>query len=160
MKRRQYLITVLFVGTLLFVLYVTFRASPKLSDLPLFPDWFSRYMDQHDEFRHFIGFGFLAGLGFLMRFDFVSELVSARWARRFRSSPHRTGRLGFFLIAIYLLELAQLAVPTRTFDWLDVINGWGGVIVAWIIWVGWKRQRRRRRRTPRSPGNVAPIEFR
>lgn len=51
---------------------------------------------------------------------------------------------------------------------MDIINGWAGVLLAWIVWLVFKlRQRRRRHREheaaqepPDERGNIAKVDFR
>ena len=68
------------------------------------------------------------------------------------------------MVLVYALELGQLAMPQRDFDWLDVVNGWGGVLFAWGIWFAYKmRQRRHRRRAHErrhEPINISSVRFR
>lgn len=65
---------------------------------------------------------------------------------------------------VYLLELAQLAMPNREFDWLDVVNGWAAVVLAWAIWFAIKSRRRRDRRRAHERRadaiNVSSVRFR
>ena len=112
------------------------------------------------------GYGVLGALTFWVRFDFSdSRFRLMRW---FRTSRYRTGRLGAMFVLIYLLELAQLPLPNRDFDWMDIVNGWIGVLLAWGIWLVFKiRQRRRRRRAreltkepAKDPTNIAKVDFR
>lgn len=156
---------VLFLATIGFILYVTFRSSPKITDIPWFPNSLAVWFDEHDEIRHLIGYGVLAALTFWVRFDFSDSRF--RLVRKFRTSRYRTGRLGALFVLIYLLELAQLPLPDRDFDWMDIINGWIGVVLAWIIWLVFKLRQRRRRREraesgepPKEPDNIAKVDFR
>jgi hypothetical protein len=153
-----------FVLLLATILFFTFRPSSTVGDLSWMPVRWGLWLDDHDEFRHFIGYAVFAFAGFMLNFDSVFNRSRSRFIRRFRSSRNRTGRLGGFLVLVYLLELAQIEMPNRDFDWLDVVNGWGGVLFAWGICFGWRvRQRRQRRRAHErrhEPINVASIRFR
>lgn len=153
-----------FVLLLAAILFFTFRHSTNVSDLSWMPQRWGLWLDEHDEFRHFIGFAVFAAATFLLNFDSVFNRSRSRFIRKFRSSRNRTGRLGALLVMVYALELAQLAVPGRDFDWLDVVNGWGGVLFAWSLWYASKfRQRRQRRRshdTRHEPINVSSVRFR
>jgi hypothetical protein len=128
------------------------------------PQRWGLWLDEHDEFRHFIGFTVFAAVGFMLNFDPIFNRSRSRFVRKFRSSRNRTGRLGAFLVLVYLLELGQLAVPSRDFDWLDIVNGWAGVLFAWSVWFAYKsRQRRQRRRAHErrhDPINVSSVRFR
>lgn len=146
------------------ILFFTFRPSHSVRDISWMPQRWGLWLDEHDEFRHFIGFAVFGGVVFLLNFDSLFNRSRSRFVRRFRSSRNRTGRLGALLVLVYALELAQLAVPNRDFDWLDVVNGWGGVLFAWAIWFGCKsRQRRQRHRAHErrhEPINVSSVRFR
>jgi hypothetical protein len=153
-----------FVVLLAAILFFTFRGSSNVSDLSWMPQRWGLWLDEHDEFRHFIGFTVFAAAGFLLNFDSFFNRSKSRFIRRFRSSRYRTGRLGAFMVMVYALELVQINMPNRDFDWLDVVNGWGGVLTAWAACVGWKfhhrRQRRRSHEHRHDPINVSSIRFR
>jgi hypothetical protein len=65
---------------------------------------------------------------------------------------------------IYLLELAQLALPNREFDWLDVVNGWAAVFFTWAFWFSVRSRRRQHRRRSHERRheaiNVSTVRFR
>jgi len=146
------------------ILFFTFRQSANVSNLSWMPQRWGLWLDDHDEFRHFIGFAAFAAAAFLLNFDSVFNRSRSKFVRKFRSSRNRTGRLGALLVMVYTLELGQLVLPNRDFDWLDVVNGWGGVLFAWSIWFACKsRHRRQRRRSHESrhePINVSTVRFR
>jgi hypothetical protein len=155
---------VLFLLLFGIIIFFTFRGSTNVSDLSWMPKRWGLWLDEHDEFRHFIGFAILAGAGLLLNFDATLNRSRSRFWRKFRCSRNRTGRLGAFLVLVYLLELGQLALPSREFDWLDVVNGWGGVLFAWAIWYSTRarnrRQRRRAHERRHEPINVSTVRFR
>src|SRR6185369_5869529 len=146
------------------ILFFTFRGSSNVSDLSWMPERWGLWLDEHDEFRHFIGFAVFAALGFALDLDAVFTKSRFRFLRRFKPSRNRTGRLGAFLVFVYLLELGQIGMPQRDFDWMDIVNGWGGILLAWSIWFAIKSTQRRRRHRAherrRSPINVSSIPFR
>jgi hypothetical protein len=153
-----------FVLVLAAIFYLTFRPSTNVSDLSWMPQRWALWFDEHDAFRHFVGFAFVAAFAFSLNFDHIFNRSHSRFIRKLRSSRYRTGRLGALLVLIYLLELGQLAVPQRDFDWLDVVNGWAAVLAAWGVWYAYKshgrRNRRRGRERRHEPINVASIRFR
>lgn len=153
-----------FVAIFAVVLFFTFRGSPNVSTLSWMPERWGLWLDDHDEFRHFIGFTVFALAGFLLNFDAALTRSRHRLIRKFRSSRNRTGRLGAFLVLVYVLELGQLALPGRDFDWLDVVNGWGGVVLAWLIVVAHRGRHRRHRRAAHERRheaiNVSTVRFR
>ena len=164
MKVAKALTAVAFIAILAVVFYFTFRTSPNVSTLSWMPQRWGLWLDEHDEFRHFIGFTVLAAVGFMLNFDPLLSRSRSRFLRRFRSSRNRTGRLGAFLVLVYVLELGQLGMPGRDFDWLDVVNGWGGVVLAWCIWYAYKSRHRRQRRVAHERRgeaiNVSSVRFR
>ena len=164
MKIAKALGAVAFVAVFGIVLYFTFRASPNVSTLAWMPERWGIWLDEHDEFRHFIGFAVFAAIGFGLNFDALFNRSRSRFVRKFRSSRNRTGRLGAFLVLVYLLELAQLGMPGRDFDWLDVVNGWGGIVLAWAFWFAYKSRNRRHRRIAHERRheaiNVSTVRFR
>ena len=164
MKATKVLSALAFLLILAAILFFTFRASTNVSELSWMPQRWGWWLDEHDEFRHFIGFAVFAGAGFMLNFDPIFNRSRSRFIRKFRSSRNHTGRLGGFLVLVYVLELAQLAMPRREFDWLDVVNGWGGVLFAWGVWYAYKmRQRRDRRRAHERRHeaiNVSTVRFR
>jgi hypothetical protein len=163
-KAAKVLVFFAFAAILAVVLYFTFRASPNVSTLPWMPARWGLWLDDHDEFRHFIGFAVLAAVGFMLNFDALVNRSRSRFIRRFRSSRNRTGRLGGFLVLVYLLELGQLGMPERDFDWLDVVNGWAGIVLAWVVWYAYKSRHRRHRRVAHERRhdaiNVSTVRFR
>jgi len=163
-KAARALSVVAFIAIFAVVIFFTFRTSPNVSTLPWMPQRWGLWLDDHDEFRHFIGFTVLAAVGFLLNFDPLLNRSRSKFLRRFRSSRNRTGRLGAFLVLVYLLELGQLGMPERDFDWLDVVNGWSGVVLAWCIWYAYKSRHRRHRKVARDRRpdaiNVSTVRFR
>lgn len=164
MKAARVLSALAFVGIFAAIIFFTFRPSSNVSNISWMPQRWGLWLDEHDEFRHFIGFTIFAAVGFMLNFDFIFNRSRSRFVRKFRSSRNRTGRLGGFLVLVYVLELGQLAVPERDFDWLDIVNGWAGVLFAWGTWFAYKtRQRRQRRRAHErrhEPINVSSVHFR
>ena len=146
------------------IIFLTFRGSANVSDISWMPQRWGLWLDEHDEFRHFIGFAFFSAVTFLLNFDAALNRSRSRFIRRFRSSANRTGRLGALLVLIYLLELGQLALPNREFDWLDVVNGWAAVLVTWAIWFVVKSRRHQHRRRSHERRheaiNVSTVRFR
>jgi hypothetical protein len=153
-----------FLALFAVIIFFTFRASTNVSDLSWMPQRWGLWLDDHDEFRHFIGFAVFAGACFLLNLDSAFNRSRSKFLRKFRSSRNRTGRLGALLVMVYLLELGQLAVPERDFDWLDIVNGWAGILFAWGIWYAFKSRRRRQRRRAREhrhePINISSVRFR
>lgn len=164
MKTARGISVLAFFALFAVIIFFTFRPSTNVSDLSWMPQRWGLWLDDHDEFRHFIGFAVFAGVCFLLNFDSVLNRSRSKFIRKFRSSRNRTGRLGALMVMVYLLELGQLAVPQRDFDWLDIVNGWAGILSAWGIWYVFRsRQRRQRRRANErrhEPINISSVRFR
>lgn len=146
------------------IIFFTFRPSPNVQDISWMPQRWGLWLDEHEQFRHFVGMTIFTGMVLLLNFDSVFNRSRSRFVRKFRSSRHRTGRLGALLVLVYALELAQLGLPNRDFDWLDVVNGWAGVLAAWGFWYALKsrsrRQRSRANERRHEPINVSSVRFR
>ena len=164
MKFSRVMLCLAFIGTLVLILYFTFRESSRLADIPWMPARWGLWLDDHDEFRHFLGFAVFAAVAFSLNMDAFFTRSRHRFIRRFRSSRNRTGRLGGMLVLVYALELAQINMPHRDFDWLDILNGWAGITAAWAVWYAWQAQGKRRRRITQErrhmPINVSSVRFR
>jgi hypothetical protein len=153
-----------FVGAFALILYFTFRDSSRLAEISWMPKRWGIWLDDHSKFRHFVGFAAFAAVAFAINLDTFFTRSKHRFIRRFRSSRYRTGRLGGMLVLVYVLELAQINMPHRDFDWLDIVNGWGGIVAAWSVWYAIKAEGRRRRRITQEkrhmPINVSSVRFR
>jgi hypothetical protein len=164
MKLSRVMSCLAFLGTLALIVYFTFRDSSKVSEISWMPKRWGLWLDEHDEFRHFIGFAVFAATAFLIDLDTFFNRSRSKFVRRFRSSRNRTGRLGALLVLVYALELGQINMPHRDFDWLDIVNGWAGILTAWAVWFAWKAHQRRRRRISHErrhmPINISSVRFR
>lgn len=107
------------------VAYLQFRSDPSLPPVPKPLGGVRDYLDIHDFSKNAFGFAVLA-LTMHLAFD--------------RGGADRPGRRTAVLAAvIVLLELAQLALPTRTCDWRDVAAGWMGIVLMDVSWRGARR---------------------
>lgn len=153
-----------FVAVFACILFLTFRQSARFVELSWMPQRWGLWLDTHGAFRHFLGFAVFAAVGFAINMDGVFSRSRYRFIRRFRCSRNRTGRLGAFMVLVYVLELGQIGMPQREFDWLDIVNGWTGIFFAWLGWYALKSNQRRRRRVTHDkrhiPINVSSVRFR
>lgn len=109
------------------VAYLQFRPDPSLPPVPKPLGGVRDYFDIHDFSKNMFGFAVLA-LTMHLAFD--------------GGGVDRPGRRTVVLAAvIVLLELAQLALPTRTCDWRDVAAGWLGIVVMDVFWRAARRFR-------------------
>ncbi|MEA3213382.1 MAG: hypothetical protein QOE70_6439 [Chthoniobacter sp.] len=104
--------------------YCALRPSPRMAEIPWMPLWLGKLADQFDTFRHFVGFGGLAAVTFFM--PLVIGLRRSPGAKQ----AFRDWCLLTLLLMVAGIEIAQLAIPTRNFDWEDMYWGWSGVLAA------------------------------
>lgn len=113
------------VGCSLLVAYLQFRPDPSLPRVPAPLGGVRDYLDIHDFSKNLVGFAVLA---------FTVHLAFER------GGPGRSARRSVVLAGvIVLLELAQLALPTRTCDWRDVAAGWLGIALVDLAWRSCRR---------------------
>jgi hypothetical protein len=114
------LFQLLFLLLLAAVLYLGLRPSPGIVGTKLFPRWFATWFDHHDVLKNIIGFLALGLAGFL------------GWPR---SRP-----LAIALAAlVVMLEVIQIWMPHRFASLRDVLAGWAGLALAWLItWASFK----------------------
>ena len=75
-----------FLALFAVIVFFTFRGSTNVSDLSWMPQRWGLWLDEHDEFRHFIGFSAFAAVCFMLNFDSVFNRSRSRFVRKFRSS--------------------------------------------------------------------------
>lgn len=164
MKASRFFAVAGFLAVFACILFLTFRQSARFAEFSWMPQRWGLWLDEHGEFRHFVGFAAFAAAGFALNLHPLFSRSRYRFLRRFRCSHHRTGRLGAFMVLVYVLELGQINMPGRSFDWLDIVNGWAGVFFAWLGWYALKSNQRRRRRLMHEkrhiPINVSSVRFR
>ena len=121
------------------------------------PLWLGKIADQFDTFRHFAGFAALATSTF-----FMPLMIGLQ-----RSPSAKEAFRDWCLLALLLMvagmETAQLAIPTRNFDWEDMYWGWAGVLSARFVLDTVRRVRRcwyaRAAAARGSAGVLAPVRF-
>ena len=89
MKAGKVLSLLAFALVVAAILFFTFRTSSNVSDLSWMPQRWGLWFDDHDEFRHFIGFAIFASAGFLLNFDSILNRSRSRFIRKFRSSRRK-----------------------------------------------------------------------
>ncbi|HEX2099121.1 MAG TPA: VanZ family protein [Candidatus Synoicihabitans sp.] len=89
--------------------FLALRASPRIAELPWIPAWAGSWIDHHYVLRNVPAF---AALAFVVR----GLLGPQRWV-----AP------GLLALATGL-EVAQLWLPTRFFDWRDIIASYAGLL--------------------------------
>ena len=101
--------------------FFSLRHSPDLTTVNWMPAWLGHWADHHGVLRNTLGFFVYSLVAFL--------LVGARW--------QYPAAIGAFSIAI---ELAQIWIPGRFFDWRDIVASLVGVALAWpFSWPAWRR---------------------
>lgn len=94
--------------------FFALRTSPFMQELPWLPGWLSAWADRHWVLRSFVGF-FAFGLLWFV-------IVSVR--------PAHAAALALFGTAV---EVAQIWIPRRVFDWKDIGASILGVLAAWLV---------------------------
>ena len=94
--------------------YLSLRPSAFLTEVGWIPLWLSRWADHHGVLRNTVAF-----LAFGL---FVFAWVGHR--------PLHVIALAAFAIVI---EVAQIWLPRRVFDWSDIGASLGGLALAWLL---------------------------
>lgn len=96
------------------IAFLGLRASPFMREISWLPPWVATWADRHWVLRSFVGF-FLLGLVWF-------SLVRRGW--------RHVGALCGFATAV---EVVQLWIPRRVYDWRDIAASILGVLAAWAI---------------------------
>lgn len=92
--------------------FLGLRQSPQLREVAWMPEWIGQWVDSHGVMRNAVGF---FGLGLAVFFLFGPS-----------------GRIAAALCVFgTVLEVAQIWIPSREFDWRDIVTSVAGVLVAW-----------------------------
>lgn len=97
--------------------FLALRSSPYLQYIPWMPRRLGVWADHNGVLRNTVAFAGFAGV--------VYALLGCRWGLV-------VALCGFSA----LIEVAQLWIPGRTFDWKDIVASVAGVLIAWpFAWV-------------------------
>jgi glycopeptide antibiotics resistance protein len=97
--------------------FLALRSSPYLQYIPWMPRRLGVWADHHGVLRNTVGF---------FVFAFAIYLLVGR-------RPWQVAVLCIFATAI---EVAQIWIPGRTFDWRDIVASIIGVLLAWpVAWL-------------------------
>lgn len=103
--------------------YLSLRPSAFVGEVVWIPSWLGRWADRHGVLRNaaaFFVFGFFC-------FACLGRRPLHLWA------------LGAFAVVI---EVAQLWLPHRVFDWRDIVASLAGLVCAWLlVWLGHRFKR-------------------
>jgi hypothetical protein len=100
--------------------YLTDRRSSNLETiawLPRWLHWVAHWADYHGRLRNVPAYGLLS----------VPVLVLCTTARK-----RRFGVASLAAFATFM-EYTQLFIPTRFFDWYDIVESWLGIVVVWLL---------------------------
>lgn len=108
------------VLAVLIVAFLALRPEPEIKRLTFFPRELALFFDRHDFLKNVIGFA-------ILRLALAAAL--APWTARLGGGTWRCNlRLSAAAGALVVgLELVQLTLPKRTFDWNDIAAGLLGV---------------------------------
>lgn len=97
--------------------YLSLRPSAFLTEVGWIPRWLSQWADHHGVLRNAVAF---LALG-LFVFTWVG-----------RRPPHALALAAFAIV----IEVPQIWLPQRVFDWRDIGASLGGIGLAWLlVWV-------------------------
>ncbi|HEY1106992.1 MAG TPA: VanZ family protein [Opitutaceae bacterium] len=122
---RSRMLGIVFVAAFaLLIAFFALRSSPFFQPISWLPRWIGRWADSHGIARNlaaFFAFGFAA---------FV--ILGPRW------------RLCLILSAFAtVLEVSQIWIPTRIYDWKDIVASVAGILLAWpLAWLVHRLKRR------------------
>jgi hypothetical protein len=124
---RRCIFAILFLA----IVYFSWRPSPAIAQISWLPSALGVWLDQHDFSKNVIGYGLFALSGF---FAWPSTR-QAELPVRSTSKPriNHLSLLIAFCLLVVLLELGQLALPRRVCDWVDVLAGCTGILLAWSV---------------------------
>ena len=94
--------------------FFALRSSPYLQYIPWMPRWLGVWADHHGVFRNTAGF-------------FVFALAM------FFLLGHRPLHAAFLCFFATAIEVAQIWIPHRIFDWKDIMASLAGILLAWPL---------------------------
>jgi hypothetical protein len=100
--------------------YLTDRRSSNLETIPWLPrllHGLAHWADYHGRFRNVPAYALLS----------VPVLILCTTARK-----RRLGVAGLAAFATFM-EFTQLFIPTRFFDWFDILESWLGIVIIWVL---------------------------
>lgn len=110
-------------------MFFAWRTSPWLSELPWLPHWLSAWADEYGVARNVAAFFAFGLVGF--------TLLGRGWRPAVLQGVFATG-----------LEVVQIWLPRRLFDWRDILAslfglflGWLGVTAVACLLRAWRRRR-------------------
>jgi len=127
------LAAVLFWGWYGLVLFYALRPSPHGERISGLPTDLGQWIIQNDGWSNTLALALLAWLGLCLKEPMVNERPDSAGDTRIPAKALRH-RLEFFIVLVPLLEVAQLWIPGRACDPMDVVAGWLGVGCAWFMW--------------------------
>jgi len=137
----RFLLAIGYVGVAAAVI-LTLKNSGNIPSAALLPSWLVDWINHHGELRNFFAYAILAA-PFLFRIEHSRGRRRAVWL------------LSLFAIGI---ECAQLFVPTRTFDLVDIIMSLAGIGSTWGILEAIDRSRSIVPATSAKPKSMVGIE--
>jgi hypothetical protein len=101
-------------------IYLTDRRSSDLATIEWLPGWLhgvAHWADYHGRFRNVPAYGMLS----------VPVIILCTTTRS------RGRAVAFLAMFATVMEYTQLFIPTRFFDWFDIIESWLGIAIVWVL---------------------------
>ncbi len=107
----------IFVILVVVLCYLSFKPNPAIQEEHWMPSSVTQWFDAYDQWKNFIGFSAMGIAGFMA------------WPQGARGSRW----LLWFLLTLIIvaMELIQIPIPRRWFDFKDILAGSLGILCAW-----------------------------
>lgn len=106
-----------FLLLLVVLCYLSFKPNPAIQEERWMPETVTAWFDMHDQWKNFIGFWCMGFAGFMT------------WPRGVKGSKWALWAL--MTLVIVVMELIQIPIPRRWFDFKDIAAGGLGILAAW-----------------------------
>ncbi len=123
------------------IVFLALMSNPDVGHLHVLPRRWSYLLDQHHGFRHIVGY-----FGFYLLLAVLSAITD--W---FVSLRRRLGLVAGLCLFAAVLELAQLFVPRRSVNFIEVLASWAGLILAFFLTEGFRLLLQRLRKPAAAP---------
>jgi hypothetical protein len=119
-----------FLALLGLVAFLSVRPSPFMAGVPFFPDWLAAWADGAEHAPHTLAFAVLGIVGFWARYP-----ARLAWPS-LQAIPAFLINVPLLMAMAILLEVPQLWIETRAFNWADIYAAWVGLGIAAAVLLG------------------------